>query len=226
MNPVHPVHKRSVWALIAFVLVCGSAVRAEAPITAEQVIGKAEETFRGLSDYECRIESESRLGSKVETSELRFRYKQPGLVRCHVLSGHGRGSDVVVAADGKVRARDGGLFKPFVITLSKNDSRLKSIRGVALHELVWGTYYQQLRDRIRQPAAHVTLSPHPDAEKPYELLLTYPEAGHRVREIYHFDPHLWVMVDGDVFEDQVRVDHVAFREIRLNPGLKDSLFRL
>jgi hypothetical protein len=54
----------------------------------------------------------------------------------------------------------------------------------------------------------------------------YSEQGRRYREVYRIDPHLWVMLEGRVYEDDVLVDHVRFRDIHLDTGVKDSWFRL
>jgi hypothetical protein len=72
----------------------------------------------------------------------------------------------------------------------------------------------------------MVLAPHPSPERPYEVVLTYSDGEKRMREVYRIDPQMWVMVEGDVFEDGMRVDHVAFSEIRLDAGVPDSVFRL
>ena len=65
---------------------------------------------------------------------------------------------------------------------------------------------------------------HVDA--PYEVALTFPLQGKSIREVYTIDSARWVIVEGAVYENEARIEHVVFREIKLNTGLADSTFRL
>src|ERR1043165_8778787 len=60
-------------------------------LTAAEVIARGEERFRKLTDYECVVEIEARQGARVESGEGQFWFKQPRLLRLHVIRGSGKG---------------------------------------------------------------------------------------------------------------------------------------
>jgi hypothetical protein len=148
------------------------------------------------------------------------------MLRVKVVHGAKKGSEVAMDSTGQIRAHAGGVLSPVVQRLKPADQRLRNVRGVSLMEMDWGSFYGKFRERSARPDARVTLAPHPDPNAPYALTLTYSEGGKPMRELYAIDPHDWFMVEGDVYEAGARVDHVLFRDVKLNPGLKDSWFKL
>ena len=198
-----------------------------APTTPEAMLRHVEERFRSLSDYQCRASLESRLGDRRETGEYRIYVKLPRMVRVHVERGRSRGSDVVMARDGSIRGRKGGILKPFVIRLDPDDKRLLSLRGGLVTDFDWGSFYRKMREHAALPGARLTLARRSEeATAHYEVVVTYPSGGKQYREIMRIDPSLWAMVEGHVYEENVPVDHVRFYDIRLNTGLTDNFFRL
>jgi outer membrane lipoprotein-sorting protein len=195
-------------------------------LTADEVMRRAEAAFAALSDYECLSDSETRLGAKVESGTHRIWFKQPRMLRVHVLRGRDDGSEVAVGADGRVRGHKGGILKAIVIRLSANDKRLRNLRGVPVTDLPWGRFYEKYRERAARPGARTALQPRLQPDDPYDLVLTYADGGKAIREVYRIEARRWVMMQGDVYENEVRVHHIVFRDIRLNTGVKDSWFKL
>jgi len=218
--------RASLLSLVLALLAAAAAAGGGEDPSAEQVLARAEERFEALTDYECLIESESRLGQRVERGAYRFSYRHPGMLRVRVLRGRFRGSEVTRDRQGRYRGRRGGLLKLIVVDLDPDDGRLRSVRGVPLAELDWGSFYRKLRERAGRPGARLSLAPARDAAGPYELVLTCGDAAKRRREVYRIDREQWVLVEGDVLEDDARVDHVTFRAIRFNPGRPERWFRL
>ncbi|MGV3724325.1 MAG: LolA family protein [Actinomycetota bacterium] len=198
------------------------ALAVESP---ESVLARAEARFAAIKDYQCIVEAEARKGKKHESGSYQLWFRKPSMLRIHVTKGKTRGSDLAIDERGKVRGRQGGLLKPFVITLSPKDKRLRNLRGYPVTEIQWGAFYNKLRTRAALPGARLTLADR-SAGGPYQLTLRYVEAGKQIREEYRFDPDLWVLTLADYFEDEERVDHVLFRDIRLDPGLESRFFRL
>ncbi len=212
--------------LLALIALPGYAVDPGEPKSPEAVLARAEATFRDLQDYECVVESEARKGKRHEFCVQRLWFKKPLQMRLRVLRGDHRGSEVALDANRKVRGHAGGILKPLVLGVRFNDSRLKSLRGHHFSELNWGAFYTTYRQHAALPQARAVLSRRTSSDAPYEIVLTYTRDGHATREYYRFDPRLWVLLEHDMYEDEVHVDHTRFSEIRLNPGLKDSWFRL
>lgn len=212
--------------LLAAVATPLRCVVAADPPTADDVIHRAEERFRQLTDYDCLADTDSRAGKKTASGTYHLWFKKPEMVRIRVIQGGHRGSEVAVDRDGKVRGREGGLLKPFVVGLSKTDGRLKSIRGVSITQLDWGTFYRGYHEAAARPGARITLTPPAGSAGSYEVTVAFPQDGKRVREVYRIDPARWTLVEADVFEDETRVDHILFRDVKLDTGLEDRWFRI
>jgi hypothetical protein len=192
----------------------------------DEVIRRAEERFRTLNDYDCLADTDTRAGKKSASGTYHLWFKKPEMVRIRVIRGGHRGSEVAIDANGKVRGREGGLLKPFVVGLSKTDRRLRSIRGVPITELDWGSFYKTYHERAARAGAHTTLAPRASDEAPYLVTVTYTDKGLRMRETFRIDPMRWIMLEGEVFEEDVRVDHIVFREAHLDVGTSERFFRL
>jgi outer membrane lipoprotein-sorting protein len=215
-------------ALLLIVL-CSLGVRvAAAPgISAEDVIRRAEERFKTLRDYTCYVESETRLPNKneTETSTLMFWFKQPRLLKGKVIGGKGKGSEVALGPSGKVKAHKTGVLGFIKVTMDPDDKRLKGARGGGgFAELDFGSYYRLCRARAAKSGAKMTATR--SGSGPYEVVLTYPEGGKQVRELYQFDPELMVLTRNQVWENGTLVDTTVFRDVKLNVGLDEKLFRL
>lgn len=219
----------TLWSLFpAFIglAITAPQTRAADGMSALVVIQRAEERFRRLQDYECTVDMESKLGKKVEGGTCQFWFKQPRMMRVKVLRGAKKGSQVAVDRTGQIRGSKGGILGLIVRRMKSNDSRLLTIRGTSLMTLDWGSCFLKYHAAILRPDAGLSLAPHPDPSAPWQVVVAYPNLGKSMREIYWIDPQQWVIVEGAVYEDEVRIEHVVFREIKLDTGKADSWFRL
>jgi hypothetical protein len=219
---------RPAFLTLCLAAVLGIVVSASAAeqLSADELLRRAEERFQALKDYECLLESETRSGKRREAGVYRLWLKRPHMFRLRVLKGKHRGSEVAEDAGGTVRGHEGGLLKPIVVRLSATDRRLRSIRGVPVTEMDWGSFYRKCRERCARPGARVQVTAPASADAPYELTVSYTEAQQPMREVYRIDPQRWVLLEGDVFEGETRVDHVRFYEIKLDTGVRDGWFKL
>lgn len=219
---------KQAWTVLALALVIAPGLRVRAGDTPRtfSMIQRGEERFRTIQDYECLVDVESRVGKRVETGTCRFWYKQPRMLRVKVLRGNRSGSQVTVDRTGQIRGSKGGLLGLIVRRLQPTDSRLLSIRGTSMTTLDWGSFFQKYHAAAQRPDAQVTLAPHADPTAPYEVTVTYANLGKSMREVYSLDPQSWLIVEGAVYEDATRVEHVLFRDIKLNTGVAETWFRL
>jgi hypothetical protein len=213
--------------LALFSLAAG-ALRADAAgnVTAADVIARGEERFRALQDYHCLVELEAKQGGRVETGAGQFWFKQPRMLRLKVLRGARKGSEVTMSDTGQVRGHQGGLFRAIIRRMKPTDPRLHTIRGSSMLGLDWGSFFLKYRAAAASPGARVSLTPREDPEAPYQVQVAYPNHGKRVREVYSLSPQSWLLIDGAVYEDEVRVEHVTFHDIQLDTGLPDRWFSL
>jgi len=200
--------------------------RAAGQITAADVIERGEERFRTLQDYHCKVELEAKKGSRVETGTCQFWFKQPRMLRLKVNRGSKKGCEVAVDSAGQVRGHQGGLFKSIIRRMKSTDSRLLTIRGTSMMGLDWGSFFLKYHAAALRPGASVTLGPRIGPEAPYQVQVSYPDRGMRIREVYSLGASGWTIIEGAIFEDEVRVEHVTFQEIKLDTGLTDDWFRL
>ena len=196
------------------------------PLTPAAVIAHGEERFRKLTDYECMVDIEARQGKKVEIGEGQFWFKQPRLLRLHVIRGSGKGSDVVVDTSGQIRGRKKGLLSFIVTRLKAGDRRIHNIRGTSMLELDWGSFFLRYHASTLRPDATVSMAARTDERAPYQVVITYPDLGKAVREVYSLDSQRWVILEGELYEDNVRMEHVVFREIKLDTGVDEKWFKL
>jgi outer membrane lipoprotein-sorting protein len=218
------------WVFLALVLALlvpdARIVGAVEPPTAAEVIARGEERFRTLRDYACLAEVEMRLRGKVEAGSGQLWFKQPRMLRIRINQGSGKGSEVAVDSDGKIRGRRRGFLSFIVKRLQVSDRRLHTIRGTSMLELDWGSFFLRYHAAVLRPDARIVLAPHPNPNAPYQVVVTYPDLGKSIREVYALDPHQWVIVEGELYEDNVRVEHVVFRDIKLDTGVAPDWFRL
>jgi hypothetical protein len=215
-----------IFLALALLMLCALTARATEVMSPVTVLQRCEERFRGLYDYECVVELESRLANEVEVGACRFWFKQPRLLRANITRGKRKGSVVAVDRAGTIRGHKGGILKGIVRKMNDDDHRLMTIRGASVMGLDWGSFFKRFHAGERRPGAKTTLVPRAGAAAPYQVQLSYPDSGSRVREVYSFDPTQWVIVEGAVYENEVRVEHVVFRDIKVDTGVADTWFKL
>lgn len=224
--------RRSPWlgaALAALSLVCSlnaGAAPGGDPDTPNEILNKAEERLRSLTDYRCFAEGQASLGEKRDGGSYRVWFRNPCLARIKVVSGRSKGSEIAVDDKGQVRARKGGLLKPFVVKMKPNDRRLLSIRGISICEITWPAFYKRWRQTASLPGAKTTVAPRASREAPYEVVISFERDGKPCREHYRVDPRLWVLTEAEMWENGQRVDQIRFSEVSLNTGVEEDFFRL
>jgi outer membrane lipoprotein-sorting protein len=212
-------------ALVLPVL-AGRQAHAGQALTPAEVIARGEERFRSLQDYECTVDVETKLAPKVVSGSGRFWFKQPRMLRVRVTDGPGKGSEVAVDSQGQIRGRRRGLLSFVVKRLQANDRRLHTLRGTSMLELDWGSFFLRYPAAALRPDAVIALAPRQDPNSLCRVVVTYPDLGKSVREVYSLDPRQWIIVEGELCEGDVRVEHVVFRDIKFDTGVAPAFFRL
>jgi outer membrane lipoprotein-sorting protein len=172
-------------------------------------------------DYQYDVTLYERKGEQQEERRCRFFVKGTRLVRIRVLEGRGKGSEAVRDAQGRVRARKGGLLKAFVRTLRPDDPRVCSLRGTPFWEAACPNFLKALQARVTQPGTECEVGP--DPEQPGLILMTLHRPG-GIRERYWIDAQEMHLVKGEVFEGELLVHRSTISDIRENVGLSDSFF--
>ena len=188
---------------------------------AVDLIGKLQEHVAHCQDFQYDVTCYERKGKQQEERSCRFFVKGDRLVRVRVLEGRGKGSEAVMNAEGRVRARKSGLFHPFVRTLRPDDPRIRSLRGSPFWEAACPNFLKALRLRVTQPENECDMAP--DPEQPALSVMTLHGPG-GVQERYWFDAQGMHLIKGLEFEGDLLIHRFAIANIRENVGLSDSFF--
>lgn len=191
---------------------------------AGEILDRAEQRFRSISDYECVIDYDCRLPERRESKLFRVWYRQPNLLRVRVLQGPGKGSEVAVDEKGRYRGRKGGLLKPIVVSLKPTDKRLQGLRGKSISEFNLGTVFQRCRGRLSEGGANMQVAKSADSTK--GVVLSFSENGRRVQETYLFDPDTWFLTSCSVLENGNLIETFDVQQLKVNTGLSADWFRL
>jgi hypothetical protein len=124
-------------------------------------------------------------------------------------------------AQGRVRARKGGLLRAFVRTLRPDDPRVCSLRGTPFWEAACPNFLKALRLRVVQPGTECELGP--DPAQPLLMLLAVHRPG-ALHERYWIDPQGMHLIKGEEFEGDLLVHRFAISDIQENVGLTDAFF--
>jgi outer membrane lipoprotein-sorting protein len=211
---------------LGFLALGGLSAHAAMSPTAAEVMARGEERFRGLRDYHCLVDIEAKQGREVEVGSGQFWFKPPRMLRIQVTRGPRKGSEVAMDRQGQLRGRKRGLLSFVVKRLKAGDRRLQTIRGTSMLELDWGSFFQRYRTAMSRPDAAAVVAPRAMPTAPYQVVVTYSDQGKAVREVYSLDSRDWLIVEGEMYLDNVRVEHVVFREIKVDTGLTDAGFHL
>jgi hypothetical protein len=209
--------------LLVFVLGVGLPGIASAAEAADAKcwVKRLQEKITQCGDYQYQISCYDRKGKQEEQRSFTLFARGARLVRIKVTSGRGKGSEAVLDAQGRVRARKGGLLKSFARTLSPDDGRIRSLRGAPFWDAAAHRFLADLCARMERPDSHCAIGPDPD--RPEWLRLVRSSAGGD-REQYWIDPQQLVVMKGEVYEDAQLVHRFIISAVRENVGLKDSFF--
>lgn len=210
------VNQKSVWlgwaaALALFVLSASPPAAygkpAEETPTPEALTARMRAAFADLTDYTCRLVERS-FKHPDEFSESDYAFKKPRLMKLVGRAGRSQGAVVVLGSDGKPRLRKNGF--PVPAFLARDDLRdfAHSDFGSLIDEIT----------RWMTSGAEATVAVRGDA---YVLRLA---RGRTVR-LYVVDAKLGLPIELLEIEDGVRVSLTEWRDLRLNLGLTEAMFR-
>ena len=82
---------------------------------ADEIVNRLCSNYDKLNNFRCELTKFERLGDKTDLRVYKYSFLKPRLIRMDIIKGKNKGC-VAVYKDGKVYARNGGIFTPFVIT--------------------------------------------------------------------------------------------------------------
>jgi hypothetical protein len=198
-------------------LIPGRAWAAEA----EQWIERLQERIAECKDYQYLVTCYERQGKQEEQRGFTLFVKGSRLVRMKITDGRGKGSELAIDAQGRIRGRKGGLLKSFAQTLKPEDPRLHSLRGVAFWDATAQNFLAGLRERMAKPGSYCEIGPAGDP--PGWLLLVVRRPG-GASEQYWIDPEQRLLMKAEAYDAGQLVWRFVIRDVRVNVGLADRFF--
>ena len=83
--------------------------------SAQEIFAKAEESWKGIRDYRCMMQSNNKLGQEKDLKKVDFAFKRNQQVRMEVLDGKNKGSVLARNDSGRIM-RDLDKGRAFIVT--------------------------------------------------------------------------------------------------------------
>jgi len=202
----------------------GVAAGAESSGNARELFAQAQASYHRISAYQCEVTSFARQGDRSQTVRLEFAFKKPGMLRARVLGGSNRGSEVAIRRDGKIRGHQGGLLRAIKVTMSRDDRRLRNIRGAPVWEADWGAFLDKFASALAQHPVEAVV--HPGEEGTLVADLRLNGVTGLQRQVYTVDKTSYLLRGAELYEGDVLVTRVSYAKERLNPDLPDGYFSM
>lgn len=182
-----------------------------------------------LNDYSFLYEMNVFKKSRVVSQRGTLDYKKPSKMRIEVIDGPNDGSVAVMTQPGKVKGHLGGVLSIFSGTVSDRSSYLLSINGWPMVDSDFLSLAQALRNYVYNDGkvSKVTSDPIEWQDgKRYFVVELYEASPKRLWKRIAVDPGnllpcYWV----DYQEGQIWT-YSLWKNVRLNPGIADSVFKL
>lgn len=182
------------------------------------------------SDYTCESELWVYKPDKIARSGCKFFYKDPSQVRVQVMGGGFRdGSVVVRQKDGSVRAHGGGLLGHMIMNLDPDSRLLILPNGANVTKCDLPSVIAELR---ASPSAgksyRATLGPVQTDDMPERMYVLdeYEKSAPQPLRRLFVEPSRKLPIRIDTYHGQKRFSSAWFRNISVNNGLSEELFRL
>ncbi len=199
----------------------------EAPLPSPlEIVKNMDEVFSRVNDYICIADAHYKKGWAEEDKVYKIYFKRPELVRVEVLEGD-PGAVAVLRKDGKVTGHKGGLLSWIKLTVNIDHPLATTIRGNRMNQGHFGYMIKMMKKILASEEAHVLGEEEIDGQKVYvmEILHEKPRKD-LTRELIYVDKNTWLLKKILGYEGRREVVNVTYRDIVLNPGLKDELFRM
>jgi outer membrane lipoprotein-sorting protein len=215
--------KRTILLMLTFALIVGWMAlkgQASSPLSPQDLVSSMRRRFEGLNDYQCETINTKYKVVPPKVESHNFFFKKPRLIRLEVTGGKDKGAIAVYNHKGKVRAKAGGILGIFTITMEPNDKRLQDKDGSTFVDSHFGGTIKDLEKLITEGSATVT---EVDRGRHYYQLQVEREGR---RDIILIDSELLLPIEWLAIRDGKPSSKTEWKSLRINIGLKDSLFEM
>lgn len=211
----------------AFLILVGMVCSAQGQ-SAQEILAKTQETWKGIRDYRCQMQSNNRLGQEKDLKKIDFAFKREHQVRMEVLDGKSKGSVLTRNDSGRIKGKKGGILGVVAVTLDETDERILNLRGRKFYEADWGTVIEEFSGRVGGGwTVEVQGEEEVSGSSCYVVVATGRETGSRIsKDVLCVDKQRNLVLRRKQYEGEDLVNEVVWWDIQTNPGLSDELFNL
>ena len=195
---------------------------------AKEILGDVQAKWQTIQDYQCKMQSNNRLGQEKDLKLVQFWFKRKQQVRMEVLDGEKKGSTLTRNDAGRIRGRKGGLLKIVAVTLDENDDRIYNLRRRKFYYADWGTIIDEVVGRIKNGWQIERMADETFNKTPcFVIALTGRETNSRVtKDMIWIDQSSHLILRRKQYEGSDIVNEVLWWDIQINQALSDDLFDL
>lgn len=217
----------AVFFLLSFI---APAAKCQAPQTSssadiDTIINRLCDNYDKLDNFRCVLTKFERLGSKTDLRTYNYFFSKPRLIRMEIIKGRNKGS-VAVYNDGKVCARHGGIFKPFVITCKLTDKMVTSLRGGTITESDWQSVADKLKAYRKDNKLELRGIQERTGRSAYLLVIDgLNEDGITARKLW-IDSSTFLPLASEAYESGTLVNSMDYSDIAVNIKMPAGIFNL
>lgn len=195
-----------------------------------EFIEKMQKDIGQVSDYSFVFETTTfKNDDKPVVEKGKLFFKKPKLMRIEEIGEFNKGAVAVIGKDGKARAHGGGVTSFFTVTTTPDDKMLNAANGDKMEDSDFASLVRVLEERLKSgQQARVTERPinvEGIDEAVYVLEIFHPNEPKKALKRVFVHPVHNLPVRWDDY-DYKEPCLSTWKEIKLNPGLSDDLFKL
>lgn len=182
-----------------------------------------------LNDYSFNYEMNVFKKNRVISQGGNLEFKKPSKMRLEVTDGQNDGAVAVMTQPGKVKGHLGGVLSIFSGTVSDRSSYLRSINGWPMVESDFLSLAKAIRGYVYNDGRPTKVTSEPvewqDGKKYYVVDL-YEGQPKRLWKRVAVDPGNLLPVYWIDYEEGQLWTYSLWKNVQLNPGIADSVFKL
>lgn len=192
----------------------------------QELVKNMDNAFSKVNDYSCIAEAHYKKDWLREDKVYKIYFKRPELVRIEVLEGD-PGSVAVLREDGKVRGHKGGWLTWIKLTVDIDSPLATTVRGNRMDQSHFEYMIRMMKKILATAEAHVIGETTVEGQNVYIMEVTHSKPRKDLtRELIFVDKETWLLKKILGYEGRREVVNVTYRDIVLNPGLDDKLFKM
>jgi len=192
----------------------------------KEIVNNMAGVFSGVNSYACIADAHYKKAHLKEDKVYKIYFKRPEHVRIEVIKGD-PGAVAVLSPDGKVRGHKGGLLSWIKLTVDIDSPIATTIRGHRMDQSHFPYMIKTMKKVLATDEARTLGEATVEGQAVYvmEIIHSVPR-NDLTRELVYVDKNTWLIKRILGYEGRREVVNVTYRDIILNPDLKEDLFKM